>query len=148
MLKNFINGVFVDASTTATLEVTNPADESVIAKIPLSTSADIDNAMKHARNAFPSWSGLTVKQRAGIMFKFHQLVEAHSEELGDLIVKENGKNMVEALADVAKGEVSIFIEIHKLTWKCRVTTCSCKTGCACSLIINFVFAIEYRQRNC
>ena len=37
------------------------------------------------------------------MFKFHDLVERHSHELAQLVVQENGKNIVEALADVAKG---------------------------------------------
>ena len=37
------------------------------------------------------------------MFKFHSLVDEHSKELAQLIVTENGKNFVEALADVAKG---------------------------------------------
>jgi acyl-CoA reductase-like NAD-dependent aldehyde dehydrogenase len=39
------------------------------------------------------------------MFKFHSLVEQHSQELAETIVKENGKNIVEALADVAKGTI-------------------------------------------
>ena len=103
VLKNLINGEYVDASNPATLAVINPSDESVVASVPLSSADDVQTAVKHAMRAFTAWSGLTIKQRAGIMFKFHQLVETHSEELAQLIVQENGKNLSEALADVAKG---------------------------------------------
>lgn len=60
-----------------------------------------------AKGAFKGWSEITIKQRAAIMFKFHELVDQHSEELAELIVRENGKNMAEALADVAKGNETV-----------------------------------------
>lgn len=41
------------------------------------------------------------------MLKFHGLVDKHSAELADIIVRENGKNIVEALADVAKGNETV-----------------------------------------
>ncbi len=79
----------------------------MIAKVPLSNSGDLDRAVAAAKEAFGGWSGLTIKQRAAIMFKFHELVDAHSEELAAIIVKENGKNFTEALADVAKGNETV-----------------------------------------
>jgi len=85
------------------MDVHNPSDGSKIADVPLSNAKDVAEAVKHADAAFDSWSGLTIKQRAAIMFKFHNLVNVHSQELAELIVKENGKNITEALADVAKG---------------------------------------------
>lgn len=41
------------------------------------------------------------------MLKFHSLVKDHAQELAELIVQENGKNIVEALADVAKGNETV-----------------------------------------
>jgi malonate-semialdehyde dehydrogenase (acetylating) / methylmalonate-semialdehyde dehydrogenase len=102
-LFNFIDGSNANPSSISTLEVTNPASGEIIAHVPLSTSSDVNAAVAAGKNAFANWSNLTIKQRAAIMFKFHHLVEVHSEELAQLIVKENGKNIVEALADVAKG---------------------------------------------
>ena len=40
---------------------------------------------------------------AAVMFKLHHLINENAQELAELIVKENGKNITEALADVAKG---------------------------------------------
>ena len=86
-LKNFINGKFVDVDTTATVNAINPATEEIISKVPLSTSKEVDEAVEIAKGAFPHWSGLTFKQRAGIMFKFHSLIDLHSEELAQIIVR-------------------------------------------------------------
>jgi len=41
------------------------------------------------------------------MLKFHGLVRDHAQELAELIVAENGKNITEALADVAKGNETV-----------------------------------------
>lgn len=41
------------------------------------------------------------------MFKFHHLLEAHAEELAELVTQENGKNKGEALASVAKGNETV-----------------------------------------
>lgn len=102
-LKNFVNGKFVDVKGRPTLGVENPATGELIAQQPISTKEDVDEAVRFAKDAFSTWSSMTIKSRAAIMFKFHSLVEEHSKELAQEIVKENGKNFVEALADVAKG---------------------------------------------
>ncbi len=102
-LPNFINGKFVPVSNRPTVDVVSPATGEILCKVPLSTAADLDVAVSHAQEAFNAWSSVTIKQRAAIMFKFHSLVDKHANELAGIIVRENGKNMTEALADVAKG---------------------------------------------
>ena len=86
-----------------TINVTNPATNEVLSKVPLSTKQDLDAAVAHAQTAFKSWSALTIKARAALMFKLHMLINDNAQELAEIIVKENGKNITEALADVAKG---------------------------------------------
>jgi malonate-semialdehyde dehydrogenase (acetylating) / methylmalonate-semialdehyde dehydrogenase len=71
------------------------------------TADDANSAVEAASKAFPRWSSLTIKARASYMLKFHALVQAHAKELAELIVLENGKNVVEALADVAKGNETV-----------------------------------------
>ena len=58
-------------------------------------------------SAFTKWSNMTVKSRASIMLKFHSLIRQNATELAKLIVLENGKNITEALADVAKGNETV-----------------------------------------
>ena len=115
-VKNFINGQFVESTTANWIPIISPSDSSTVALVPLSTSSELDVAgifrivvriklvkiilfttVKYAQQAFKSWSNLTIKQRAAVMFKFHSLVDAHSQELAEIIVKENGKNIVYVL---------------------------------------------------
>lgn len=90
-LKNFINNTLVDSSATQTVQVVNPATEEVLCNVPLSQRGDVDVAVQAALAAFPDWSGLTIKQRAAIMFRFHALVEKHCDELARMVVAENGE---------------------------------------------------------
>lgn len=107
-LTNFIDGKFVEPTGSVTyLSIISPSDEKEVAQVPLSNATHVNEAVIAAKKAFPEWSGLTLKQRAGIMFKFHYLMDHHAQELAQLIVKENGKNITEAMADVAKGNETV-----------------------------------------
>ena len=106
-LPNFINGNFISSVAKATVDIINPANGLVIAKTPLSTKEEFNAAVEAGKLAFESWSTITIKQRASIMFKFHSLVDQHANELAAIIVRENGKNFAEALADVAKGNETV-----------------------------------------
>ena len=107
MLQNFINGEFVPSSGTVAIDVVSPADGKVVSRCPMSTSADVETAVAAGVEAFQSWKTTTIKQRTTILLKFHALVNQHANELAELIVKENGKNITEALADVAKGNETV-----------------------------------------
>jgi len=107
VVDNYINGTFVPPTTNAYLPVTSPTTSTAIGSVALSSKSDVNAAVSAASAAFPSWSALTIKSRAAIMLKFHGLLRDHAAELAQLIVRENGKNMTEALADVAKGNETV-----------------------------------------
>ena len=108
-LPNFINGKFVAVtSTQATVDCVSPSTCDVHCKVPLSTAADLHEAVMAGKAAFPAWSqGFTIKQRAAIMFRFQGLLNDHANELAEIIMLENGKNRAEALADLAKGNETV-----------------------------------------
>lgn len=107
IVNNFIGGSFCPPKSNAYNDVFSPIDGSVIGRVALSSKDDVNEAVSAASVAFESWSKLTIKTRAAIMMKFHALVKEHARELAELIVKENGKNITEALADVAKGNETV-----------------------------------------
>lgn len=100
---NFVGGAFVPPSSGVYMDVQSPSTGDVVARIPVSTKADVAAAVATAKAAFPAWKSLTFKARAAKMRKLHSLIEEHADELADLVVLENGKNKAEALAGVAKG---------------------------------------------
>ena len=100
-VQNFIGGRFVSADGDAQ-DVTNPADGSVIARVPLSSAGDVDRAVDAARAAFPGWSSTPIKERVQVFFRYKALLEKHIDELAALITEENGKVDSEARAEVLK----------------------------------------------
>jgi len=103
VLKNFIDGQWVESGGTETLDVPNPATEEVLAKVPISTYQDVARAVKAAKEAFASWKSTPVPKRARIMFRFLQLLNEHHDELARLVVQENGKTYKEAYGEIQRG---------------------------------------------
>ncbi|WP_077705968.1 CoA-acylating methylmalonate-semialdehyde dehydrogenase [Virgibacillus dokdonensis] len=102
-LKNFVNGKWVGSETKTFEDVLNPATEEVVARVPISTKKELDEAVEIASEAFHSWSNTAVPKRARILFKFQQLLMENKEDLARLITIENGKAYSEALGEVQRG---------------------------------------------
>ncbi|KAJ2162830.1 aldehyde dehydrogenase (NADP(+)) ald6 [Coemansia sp. RSA 552] len=105
VLCNFVDNAAVAAAAGSpeTLAVTTPHTGATIARVPLSTAADVDAAVASAKAAFPGWSALTFKARAAYLLRLYNVLSAHLDELADMVVREHGKNKAEALGDVGKG---------------------------------------------
>src|SRR6185437_13810615 len=90
---NFVDGREIEAGQGAMLDVRNPATGEVIAKIPNSTTEDIDVAMASARAAFEgkAWGGMDVRARARLVNKLADAFEANLEELYKLETLNNGR---------------------------------------------------------
>src|SRR5438132_841982 len=99
-VRNYIGGRFVEGNGTAFVDVTNPADGSVISRVPLSAAPDVDRAVQAAKKAFPAWSGLPIKERVQVFFRYKTLLENNIDELAALITEENGKIDGEARVEV------------------------------------------------
>lgn len=98
---NFIAGQFVSDSGKR-LDVYNPRHGKVISSMPLSGKGALDMAVEAAKAAFPAWSGLPVKERVQVFFRYKTLLEKHLQELSELVMDENGKTFDEARAEVEK----------------------------------------------
>lgn len=103
-LKNYIDGEWVESSGEM-LEVDNPATGEVIARVPLSTPKEVDQAVAAAKAAFEEWRETPPLVRARYMFRLKGLMEEHFEDLARTIVKEHGKTI-----DEARGEMRRAIE--------------------------------------
>jgi malonate-semialdehyde dehydrogenase (acetylating) / methylmalonate-semialdehyde dehydrogenase len=102
-VRNLIGGEWEGRDWRETEPVYDPATGEIIAETPLSTSEDVDRAVKQAQEAFPGWSGTPVVERARILFRFKALLEEHFEELRDLVTLENGKDAKDAGGEVRRG---------------------------------------------
>lgn len=105
VLKNYIDGEWVESKSKELLDVRNPATAEVIARVPLSTTDEVASAVRAAKAAFQGWRETTPYTRARYMFELKNRMEERFEDLAEVIVKEHGK-----ILDEARGEVRRSIE--------------------------------------
>jgi succinate-semialdehyde dehydrogenase/glutarate-semialdehyde dehydrogenase len=83
-----------------TLAVVNPADGSEIATLGYGGKQEAAAAADAAKAAFPSWSELPGRARADILLEASRAIAGQAERIGSLLMKETGKRLPEAVAEV------------------------------------------------
>ncbi len=101
-LRNYIGGQWVEPSTGNYMDVDNPATAQVIAQVPLSSTADVQQAVTVAQAAFPAWRETPPVARVRHLFALKDLMEQHFEELARTITQEHGKVIAEARGEVRR----------------------------------------------
>src|SRR4051795_12790294 len=96
----YIDGEWCDAPGGKTLDVINPADESVLAKVAYGTRAEADRAIEAATRAFPAWRALSVYDRAKILKKTAELMRERADRIARALTQEQGKPLLEAKTEV------------------------------------------------
>jgi len=102
-IKNWVNGVQVDADTNEFQDVYCPYNGEVLGKVPMSVETDVDKAVQAGRAAYPNWKKLGVKNRAQFMFNLKSIIEEDLENFSALIALENGKTIAEAKGEILRG---------------------------------------------
>jgi malonate-semialdehyde dehydrogenase (acetylating)/methylmalonate-semialdehyde dehydrogenase len=103
LLDNYIAGRWTPATAaTDVLDVTNPANGEVLARVPLSGAADLDAAVAAARAALPEWRGVSAIGRARKLFELRERLVARSDELARSGTTEMGKTLADGRAEVAR----------------------------------------------
>jgi aldehyde dehydrogenase (NAD+) len=98
----FINGEQLDAGDGRTHEVVNPATEEVIASVAAAGEADVDRAVRSARETFESdkWRKMSARQRGEAVWRLGELILKNKDELARLETLNNGKPVFESMIDV------------------------------------------------
>jgi betaine-aldehyde dehydrogenase len=91
VLRNFINGEYVEAQTDATTDLVSPVTAQVVAKAPVSTAADVDAAYASASKAFEEWGQTTPSERQQALLKFADAIEKRADEFVRLEAENTGK---------------------------------------------------------
>ncbi|KQO03686.1 MULTISPECIES: gamma-aminobutyraldehyde dehydrogenase [Arthrobacter] len=104
-LQNYIDGHFVvpAGARDQLLDIVNPTNGEVVAQSPVSTPADVDDAMQAARRAFTTWKRTTPSQRQLMLLKLADAVEAASDEL----VEAQHRNTGQVREMIAAEEVAV-----------------------------------------
>ena len=98
-----IDGRLTDSTTSAWRDIVNPANQSVLARVPLATIDEVDAAVASAKAAFVTWRKTPIGQRARIFLRYQQLIREHMKELAAILTAEQGKTLADAEGDIFRG---------------------------------------------
>lgn len=107
-LANFIDDQWTIPSTPE-LDVVNPATGDVLAQVPLSDVAVVDEAVAAAQQALKSWGATPVVERIGYLFRLRELLLEAWEPLARTITEECGKTLAEAKGELQRGLENIEV---------------------------------------
>src|SRR5579864_6571485 len=96
----YVDGQWVQAGSSQTINVDNPATKEIIGKVPKLSGAETRRAIEAANAAFPSWSKKTAKERAAVLRRWFDLMMANQEDLARLMTLEQGKPLAESRGEV------------------------------------------------
>ncbi len=102
-VKMLIAGQFVESRTSEWRNVVNPATQQVLARVPMATPAEVDDAVAAGKEAFKTWRHTPIGVRARIFLKYQQLIREHIKEVAAILTAEQGKTLPDAEGDIFRG---------------------------------------------
>jgi malonate-semialdehyde dehydrogenase (acetylating) / methylmalonate-semialdehyde dehydrogenase len=102
-VKLLIGRDFVESTSGRWANVTNPATQAVLSRVPFASRQEVDAAVAAAKEAFPSWRKTPIGTRARIFLKYQHLIREHMKGLAALLTAEQGKTLQDAEGDVFRG---------------------------------------------
>jgi malonate-semialdehyde dehydrogenase (acetylating)/methylmalonate-semialdehyde dehydrogenase len=101
-VKNYINGQWMDAENSGYLDIENPSTGKILAKVPLSTAAEAEQAIDAAWSAFSQWSKTPVTKRTEHLYSLLALLRADEEKISRVLTKEMGKSLPDGRAEMKR----------------------------------------------
>jgi malonate-semialdehyde dehydrogenase (acetylating)/methylmalonate-semialdehyde dehydrogenase len=102
IIKNYVNGEWTE-SKGEIVDVVNPATYKTIARVPISTREELDEAVSAAKAAFPDWRKTTPLARSRFLFRLKELMEENFEEVSRIQTQEHGKCIDESRGETRRG---------------------------------------------
>jgi len=104
----YVDGAWVGDPEGAAFDVTNPADGSIVARVPELGVEGARQAIAAAHAAWPAWRAKTAKERAAVLRRWFDLMVRHKDDLARIMTAEQGKPLAESAGEVLYG--ASFIE--------------------------------------
>ncbi|WP_031507548.1 CoA-acylating methylmalonate-semialdehyde dehydrogenase [Streptomyces megasporus] len=100
---HWIDGKPVDGTSGQYGPVHDPATGEQPSRVALASTEEVDRAVAAAKEAYRTWKDVSLAKRTAILFRYRELLDAHRDEIAELITAEHGKVHSDALGEVARG---------------------------------------------
>ncbi|KAG9074006.1 hypothetical protein FS749_014481, partial [Ceratobasidium sp. UAMH 11750] len=101
--KLYIGGEFVESKSSQWLDVLDPSTQTLLTRVPETTSSEFEAAVDAASQAFKTWSKTSILTRQRVVMELQHLVRKHAPSIAQSIVLEQGKTLGDAQGDVTRG---------------------------------------------
>ena len=98
--QNLVNGEW--KSSEKEITIYSPINQEELGAVPAMSQAEVDEAMKAAREALPAWRDLSAVERAAYLHKTAAILERDKEEIGTILAKEVAKGIKAAIGEVVR----------------------------------------------
>lgn len=115
-IKNYVGGQLIPAAGGQWIDDFEPATGQVYAHIADSDAQDVEAAVRAARAAYPAWSGMSIEDRAAILLRIADLIDARLEAFARAESIDNGKPLALARRmDIPRGSANFRYFGHAIT---------------------------------
>ncbi|KAJ3541972.1 hypothetical protein NM688_g6021 [Phlebia brevispora] len=101
--KNLIGGEFVESKAEKWIDVVDPATQSLLTRVPETTSQEFEQAVDAASHAYKTWSHSSVLTRQRFVMELQYQLRQNSDAVASSIVLEQGKTFADAHGDLLRG---------------------------------------------
>lgn len=99
LVRNFIGGRWIEGDAGSFSSI-NPATEAKVADISAASPADVDNAVRAAKQAYKEWRLVPAPRRGEILYRVAQILTERKDEIARIATQEMGKILAETRGDV------------------------------------------------
>ncbi|WP_324757898.1 aldehyde dehydrogenase family protein [Haloarcula sp. GH36] len=101
-LHHYVDGEWVASDEGETFETVDPATAETVATVQMGSPTEIDRAVTAAREAADEWRALSYIDRAEFLWEIYHELRERTDELGEMVSRECGKEISEGRADVVE----------------------------------------------
>ena len=103
-ITHWIDGASWNGKAQRTAEVYNPATGALTAHVDLASTELMDEAVAVAKRAGEAWAATSLTKRVQVLFSFREILNERKKELAEIITREHGKVLDDALGEVTRGQ--------------------------------------------
>ena len=109
---HYIDGAFVESHGREVMDIINPTNGQLIARVTLADEEDARRAIAAAKRAFASFGRTTKEERAKILRRLHEVVSAHIDDLTAAMVEEYGGTIAFSRL-LMEGAANVFLSAEE-----------------------------------
>lgn len=109
-VRHLVDGAWIEGGGEELVDLNPSRPSDVVARGSGASADDVDRAYAAARRAFDGWRRTPARERAAILLRAAEIIEAHREEWGRELAREEGKTLVEAIGET--GHAANILRFH------------------------------------